>query len=110
MHGVFVTTPLLASAYTGSGIYVVLVILALRSLRRRGKSPGWHILACTIALMCVLGTAEVVLQVVDTALALRAFNSTARGDPTISPVQEKSLWHVTDLIFLAEELLIVTNK
>ncbi|KAJ6579252.1 hypothetical protein DFH09DRAFT_339444 [Mycena vulgaris] len=89
------------------GMYVILVVAAFCLLYRR-KPSGVEILAFLIAAMCIFASAGTALQAITTNMLLRLLHST-HVDPTALDVQA-SLQHGTDLIKLAEELLVVTNN
>lgn len=85
-----------------TGMYIILVGLALWSLFRR-KPMGFRVLSGLIISMCTFGTVEMVLQAVDARVLVRALYST-------SDVEGLSIQHSDDRLSMAENLLVVTNK
>ncbi|KAJ6579994.1 hypothetical protein DFH09DRAFT_1275742 [Mycena vulgaris] len=91
------------------GMYVIVVVCALLSLRRR-RLAGARILGCLIAAMCVMGTVEVVLRAVTTALWFRWLSSAAQDDPAAYFLQGKLLGQMGNRITFTEDLLVITNN
>lgn len=105
MHGISPFVP--ARRYmdadgSRTGMYIILVGLALWSLFRR-KPMGFRALSGLIIAMCTFGTVEMVLQAVDARVLVRALYST-------SDVEGLSIQHSDDRLSMAENLLVVTNK
>ncbi|KAJ7279887.1 hypothetical protein C8J57DRAFT_1301083 [Mycena rebaudengoi] len=91
------------------GIHVILVVLAIWFLCKR-QPAGWPILGGLAGAMFVLGTTEVALQAITTALWLRTLYSAARDDSTAYYIAVESLQRLGSLVTLAELLLTITNN
>ncbi|KAJ7866695.1 hypothetical protein B0H13DRAFT_2352357 [Mycena leptocephala] len=89
------------------GIYVVLLVLALYLLHRR-RPTGYRIFGCLIGAMCIIGTAQVILQAVLVRLALRTLFLLARDDDVSGEVLQ--LQQTKSFIHLAQFLLGVTDN
>lgn len=90
-------------------MYVILVVCALFSLRRR-RPAGARILGSLVVAMCVMGTVEVVLRAVATSLWFRWLSSVAQDDPAAYSLQGEFLGRMGNRITFAEDLLVITNK
>ncbi|KAJ6553158.1 hypothetical protein B0H19DRAFT_1263561 [Mycena capillaripes] len=85
------------------GVYMTLLVLALYLLCQR-KPAGWRILACLLVVMCITGTADVILQAIITKYFLRELDALVQDSASSA-----SLHSMRHLLLFAEHSLGVTD-
>ncbi|KAJ6584159.1 hypothetical protein DFH09DRAFT_1144400 [Mycena vulgaris] len=92
-----------------NGFYVLLVILAIYFLRRRTPT-GYRVHICTLAVMLILATAQMALQIVTATLSMKSLHSAVQDDGPIYSGQQVSLQHMSLILGFLELILLVTNN
>ncbi|KAJ7451567.1 hypothetical protein FB451DRAFT_1283613 [Mycena latifolia] len=90
-----------------SGFSILLAVLALYFMSRR-RSPGRRVFICASIVLCVFGIAQVIDQVVITALMLRMYSSAV--DRAADQNNQSSIHHLADIKWISDNFLILTNN
>ncbi|KAJ7288044.1 hypothetical protein C8J57DRAFT_1278840 [Mycena rebaudengoi] len=85
-----------------TGICIVLTVIAVYFLRRRG-APGHHVLSCALGTMCLLAIGQTVSHILGTVWVLRIAYLAARGEAADSVKWDRHLpYHINrieDVLF-----------
>ncbi|KAJ6589685.1 hypothetical protein B0H19DRAFT_1058671 [Mycena capillaripes] len=91
------------------GMDIILVVFALIFLHRR-RPAGAGIFGCLIGMMCILATAEMILQAATIPLAFRPLRSAVEGGLAGFQTQEHVLQRQNTVLSLAENIVVITNN
>ncbi|KAJ6584167.1 hypothetical protein DFH09DRAFT_1360052 [Mycena vulgaris] len=91
-----------------NGFCVLLVIFAIYFLCHRAPA-GYRVHICALAVMLVLATIQMALQVVTATLSMKSLHLVVQDDGTMYSSQQDSLQRMSRILHFLELLLLVTN-